>query len=91
MSLDGNWMTGYQKFTAGPNARVAMHFSAKKVDMVVAGEGTLTTDVDGAEQRTIPITGPPMLYPLVHGDKLRDARLTVGLTPRLSTYVFAFT
>jgi cytochrome c biogenesis protein CcdA len=90
VSLDGSWATGNQRFTAGPNARVAMHFSAKKVYMVVAGEGTLTTDVDGAEQRTIPITGPPMLYPLVQGDELRDGRLTVGLTPGLSTYVFTF-
>lgn len=90
VSLDGNWRAGYQKFTAGPNARVAMHVSARKVYLVVAGEGILTADLDGADRRTIPITGAPMLYPLVEGDSLRDGRLTVGVSPGLSVYVFTF-
>jgi cytochrome c biogenesis protein CcdA/thiol-disulfide isomerase/thioredoxin len=90
VSLDGNWKVGFQYFTAGQNARLAMHFSARKVYLVVAGEGTLTTDLDGADRRTIAITGPPMLYPLVQGDSLREGRLTVGLTPGLSAYVFTF-
>ncbi|WP_028933486.1 cytochrome c biogenesis protein CcdA [Pseudonocardia spinosispora] len=90
ISLDGNWTLKYQNATAGPDARIGLHYRAKNVYLVLAGKGTATIAVNGLNQRVITVSGPPRLYPLIEQPDLQDAQLTVGLTPGLAAYSFTF-
>lgn len=90
VTLGGTWTVNYDNFQAGPDASIGLHYAAKKVFVVLGGEGTATVDVEGAGPRSFPVTGPPRIYPLVDGTELTDTTLRLNLTPGLQAYVFTF-
>ncbi|MFJ2906215.1 hypothetical protein [Streptomyces sp. NPDC087212] len=90
LSLDGTWTAGYQYFTAGENARLAFTYRAKNVNLVLAGEGTVTVLVDGKTVKTIPVAGTPTLHRLVDESTARTAHLELKVTPGIQAYSFTF-
>ncbi|MEX0173977.1 cytochrome c biogenesis protein DipZ [Streptomyces sp. LMG1-1-1.1] len=90
VSLAGTWTAGYEHFTAGPDARLALTYRARNANLVLAGEGTVTVLVDGERTRTVEVHGTPTLYRLTEHDTAREARLELRLTPGLQAFAFTF-
>ncbi|MFE2326845.1 cytochrome c biogenesis protein DipZ [Streptomyces sp. NPDC059385] len=90
LSLAGTWTTGYEHFTAGPDARLAFTYRAKNSSLVLAGEGTVTILVDGKETKTLQVHGAPTLYRLTDDDTARQAGLELRFTPGLQAFAFTF-
>ncbi|MGW4650812.1 cytochrome c biogenesis protein DipZ [Kitasatospora sp. NPDC004289] len=90
LSLAGTWTTGYEQFTAGPDARLAFTYRAKNANLVLAGEGTVTVLVDGKQTGILQIHGTPTLYRLTDDATARQAQLELRLTPGLQAFAFTF-
>ncbi|MFF3035509.1 cytochrome c biogenesis protein DipZ [Streptomyces rubiginosohelvolus] len=90
LSLDGTWTAGYEHFTAGPDARLALAYRAKNANLVLAGTGKVTVIVDGRTTRTIDVSGSPTLYRLTDDKDPRTARLELRLDEGLEAYAFTF-
>ncbi|GHE27663.1 protein DipZ [Streptomyces hydrogenans] len=90
ISLAGTWTAGYEHFTAGKDARLALTYRAQNANLVLAGEGTVTVLVDGEPTRTIEVHGTPTLYRLTDHDSPREARLELRLTPGLQAFAFTY-
>jgi cytochrome c biogenesis protein CcdA/thiol-disulfide isomerase/thioredoxin len=78
-----------ERIVAVRDARVRLHFHARKVFLVLGGEGTVQVLVDGRAERTVRVTDD-QLYTLVDGTKERDALLELRLSPGVSAYAFTF-
>ncbi|MFD4592788.1 cytochrome c biogenesis protein DipZ [Streptomyces rubiginosohelvolus] len=90
LSLDGTWTAGYERFTAGPEARLAFSYRAKNANLVLAGTGKVTVIVDGKVTKTINVSGSPTLHRLTDDDEPRTARLELRLDEGLEAYAFTF-
>ncbi|MFE5542009.1 cytochrome c biogenesis protein DipZ [Streptomyces sp. NPDC056492] len=90
LALAGTWTAAYEKFTAGPDARLALTYRAKNANLVLAGEGTLTVLVDGKETTPVKVHGSPTLYRLTDDDTAHEARLELRFTPGLQAFAFTF-
>ncbi|MEU6127021.1 cytochrome c biogenesis protein DipZ [Streptomyces sp. NPDC047123] len=90
VSLDGTWTAGYEYFTAGRDARLALTYKAKNVNLVLAGQGQVTVLKDGKVVKKLDIDGTPTMHRLVDDGSAREARLEVRLTPGIQAYVFTF-
>ncbi|MGV9316094.1 redoxin domain-containing protein [Streptomyces sp. NPDC003691] len=90
VSLDGTWTAGYEHFTAGPDARLALTYRARNANLVLAGTGTVTVLVDGKPTRTLTVSGAPALYRLTDDKKPRTARLELRLQKGLQAYALTF-
>ncbi|OKJ63492.1 thiol:disulfide interchange protein [Streptomyces sp. CB02009] len=90
IALAGTWTAGYEHFTSGKDARLALTYHARNANLVLAGEGSVTVLVDGAPARTIRVHGTPTLYRLTDHDEARDTRLELRLTPGLQAFAFTY-
>jgi cytochrome c biogenesis protein CcdA/thiol-disulfide isomerase/thioredoxin len=90
VSLDGTWTVGYQQATAGPDARIGLHYHAATVNLVIAGQGNVTVADGIGPARTIAVSGVPRLYQLSSGPHPGDGQLTIALTPGLQAYSLTF-
>ncbi|MGX2993394.1 cytochrome c biogenesis protein DipZ [Streptomyces sp. JNUCC 64] len=90
LSLDGTWTAGYEHFTAGPRARLALTYRARNVNLVLAGTGEVTVVVNGKPLRTLSVSGPPALHRLVDDAEARTARLELRLGEGLRAYALTF-
>ncbi|MEV5582347.1 cytochrome c biogenesis protein DipZ [Streptomyces parvus] len=90
LSLDGTWTAGYERFTAGADARLAFSYRAKNANLVLAGTGRVTVIVDGRTAKTIDVSGSPTLYRLTDDKNPRTARLELRLDEGLEAYAFTF-
>ncbi|QNJ41117.1 cytochrome c biogenesis protein DipZ [Streptomyces buecherae] len=90
VALGGTWTAGYEHFTAGPGARIALDYRARKVHLVLAGQGPVEVLVDGRLTRTIQVDGTPTLHTLVDEDDAHRARLEVRPAPGIEAYAFTF-
>ncbi|MFG2616484.1 cytochrome c biogenesis protein DipZ [Streptomyces sp. NPDC048507] len=90
LALAGTWTAGYEQFTAGQGARLALTYRAKNANLVLAGEGTVTVLIDGKETKTVPVHGAPTLYRLADEKTAREAHLELRLTPGLQAFAFTF-
>ncbi|MFJ9636117.1 hypothetical protein [Streptomyces sp. NPDC101178] len=81
---------GYEHFTAGPDARLAITYRAKNANLVLAGTGKVTVVVDGKATRTIDVSGSPTLYRLTDDKDPRTARLGLRLDEGPQAYAFTF-
>ncbi|MFB7583238.1 cytochrome c biogenesis protein CcdA [Streptomyces hydrogenans] len=90
ISLAGTWTAGYEHFTAGKDARLALTYRAQNANLVLAGEGTVTVLVDGEPTRTIEAHGTPTLYRLTDHDSTREARLELRFTAGLQAFAFTY-
>ncbi|MET1074443.1 MAG: redoxin domain-containing protein [Umezawaea sp.] len=90
LGLTGTWAVDYEKATPAEGAGMRLNYSARTLNLVLSGQGTVTVSVNGGSARTIPIPGTPNLYTLV---TLADQqRQTVDLifTGGVQAYDFAF-
>ncbi|RDG35378.1 cytochrome c biogenesis protein DipZ [Streptomyces corynorhini] len=90
ISLDGTWTAAYEYFTAGDDAKVALNYHAKNVNVVLSGEGPVQVLVDGKVTKNIEVKGVPTLYTLVDRDTAHDARLEIRPAPGIRAYSFTF-
>ncbi|MFF2863053.1 cytochrome c biogenesis protein DipZ [Streptomyces rubiginosohelvolus] len=90
LSLDGTWTAGYERFTAGADARLAFSYRARNANLVLAGTGKVTVIVDGRTTKTIDVSGSPTLYRLTDDKDPRTARLELRLDEGLEAYAFTF-
>ncbi|MFF3556079.1 cytochrome c biogenesis protein DipZ [Streptomyces tsukubensis] len=90
ISLDGTWTAGYEHFTAGPGARLALRYRARNANLVLAGTGTVTVLVDGEPVRTLTVSGAPALHRLTDHEKARTAHLELRFGEGLQAYALTF-
>jgi cytochrome c biogenesis protein CcdA/thiol-disulfide isomerase/thioredoxin len=88
--LGGTWSADPEAVTAGPRAQLELNCQADKVFLVLGGQGSVSVQVTGQPARTVDVSGPPTLYPLVNGTG--DKRMTVDLamSPGVQAYDFTF-
>ncbi len=89
LGFGGSWTIEDQRAVAGKNARLRLHFYAKKVFLVMSGTGRVHVLVDGRSLRTVQVRGD-RLYTLVDSPHLLDALLELRFTPGVSAYAFTF-
>ncbi|MFE6780387.1 cytochrome c biogenesis protein DipZ [Streptomyces sp. NPDC057702] len=90
VALGGTWTAGYEHFTAGQGARIALDYRARKVHLVLAGKGPVEIRVNGGPVRTLQVDGTPTLHTLVDEDDAHRARLEVRPAPGIEAYAFTF-
>jgi cytochrome c biogenesis protein CcdA/thiol-disulfide isomerase/thioredoxin len=78
-----------QRIVAERDARLRLHFYARKVYLVLGGKGSVQVFVDGRPERTVRVT-QDRLYTLVDGTKTRDALLELRFSPGVEAYAFTF-
>jgi cytochrome c biogenesis protein CcdA/thiol-disulfide isomerase/thioredoxin len=89
-ALAGAWKIGKEQTTAVRNARLALHFRAKDVYLVMGGQGRVRVSLDGHALETIRVRGISRLYTVVSAMDLLDAQLRLSFTPGISVYSFTF-
>jgi hypothetical protein len=78
-----------ERIVAGPNARLRLHFLARNVYLVLAGHGTVSVTLDGAEREPLRVSGD-RLYTLVSWEESRDGLLDLAFSPGIAAYAFTF-
>ena len=89
LAYGGYWNVGGQRIVAGKDARLDLHFFARKVHLVLGGTGTVQVLLNGKLLRTVAVT-EDRLCTLVDQGSDRDGRLELRFTPGLSAYAFTF-
>jgi len=89
LAFGGAWTVEGERAVAGRNARLRLHFFAKKVFLVLGGKGRVEVLVDGRPVRTVRVGGD-RLYTLVDSPHLLDAVLELRFTPDVAAYAFTF-
>lgn len=89
VGLAGTWTVGAENLTAGEGAKLAVEYRAAKAYVVAGGEGAISYDI-GSGPKTIQVSGPPRLYPLIDGSHDRRGRLALAVSPGLRVYSFTF-
>jgi cytochrome c biogenesis protein CcdA/thiol-disulfide isomerase/thioredoxin len=90
LGLAGTWTDRAQEATAGPQARLELHFLASDVYLVLGGKGTLTVSINGRPTQTINVGGTPRLYPLYQASSARTGTLLLQASPGVQAYDFTF-
>jgi cytochrome c biogenesis protein CcdA/thiol-disulfide isomerase/thioredoxin len=88
-ALSGTWSIGSEALTAKRNADLELNFTAADVYLDIGGTGTVTATFEG-KTTTYKISGPPDIYPLVHGTAQQRGLLRVHLSRGLAAYSFTF-
>jgi hypothetical protein len=88
LAYDGTWRVGAQAITAGPRARLRLHYEAAHVYVVMGGRGTVQALVDGRPVRTIHVDAE-RLYTVWSGAS-RQALLELRFSPGVRGYSFTF-
>ena len=89
LAFGGTWTVENERAVAGADARLRLHFFAKKVFLVMAGKGRVDVLVDGQPVRTVRVAGD-RLYTLVDSPHLLDATLELRAGPGVAAYAFTF-
>jgi len=89
LAFGGTWTVENERAVAGDDARLRLHFFAKKVFLVMAGKGRVDVLVDGQPVRTVRVAGD-RLYTLVDSPHLLDATLELRAGPGVAAYAFTF-
>ncbi len=85
----GTWKVEGERIVAGDNARLRLHFGARRVHLVLTGRGFVTVKLNGKLQRTVRIDRD-RLYTLVTQKRAADGLLELGFTRGLAAYAFTF-
>jgi thiol-disulfide isomerase/thioredoxin len=85
----GTWTVGSERAVAGRDARLRLHFYARKVHIVVGGTGILFVTLDGKPRPAVRVDGP-RLYTVLSLPHVRDGTVGLRFTPGLTAYSFTF-
>ncbi|MDN3310950.1 cytochrome c biogenesis protein DipZ [Microbacterium oryzae] len=89
-ALDGRWTIATQYATPGDGlATIRLNYSASEVRIVLAGEGRITSTVDGGDPEIIEVGGTPRSYQLRDGDP-GSGTIEVEVDPGVEVYSFTF-
>jgi cytochrome c biogenesis protein CcdA/thiol-disulfide isomerase/thioredoxin len=89
LAYGGNWNVGPQRIVAGKDARLALHFVARRVHLVLGGKGFVDVFLNGKSLRRVHVT-QDRLYTLLDQGHDGDGRLDLHFTPGVSAYAFTF-
>src|SRR5436190_6464710 len=89
LAYGGYWKVENDRILAGPKARLALHFYARKVHLVLGGAGFVDVFLDGKHVRRVHVT-QDRLYTLLDQGKAKDGRIDLRFTPGLAAYAFTF-
>jgi cytochrome c biogenesis protein CcdA/thiol-disulfide isomerase/thioredoxin len=89
LAYGGYWDVQGERIVAGRNARLALHFYARKVHLVLGGPGSVDVLLNGRLLRRVRVT-QDRLYTLLDQGSDRDGRLELRFTPGLAAYAFTF-
>jgi hypothetical protein len=85
----GRWTVEGERIVAGNDARLRLHFTARKVHLVLGGHGALKVKLDGKPAGTVRVTND-RLYTLVSLPQARNGLLELRFSRGLSAYAFTF-
>jgi cytochrome c biogenesis protein CcdA/thiol-disulfide isomerase/thioredoxin len=85
----GAWTVEGERIVAGQDARLRLHFGARKVHLVLTGRGSIAVRLNGKKEATVRVT-VDKLYTLVSQDRARAGLLELRFTPGLAAYAFTF-
>jgi cytochrome c biogenesis protein CcdA/thiol-disulfide isomerase/thioredoxin len=88
--LSGTWTDHLQEATAGKNAQLELSFLAKKIYLVLGGNGTLSVTVNGKHLAALKINGTPRLYTLYQANSSVEGKLLLKASPGVQAYDFTF-
>ncbi|KAA0018938.1 cytochrome c biogenesis protein DipZ [Antrihabitans cavernicola] len=89
-AMRGRFDVDYEGVTAiDDQASIRLNYHARQVFIVVGGQGTLTVDENGVQQK-IPISGAPTLYKIHDGPTNAASSLTVSLDKGLQAFSFTY-
>jgi Thioredoxin like C-terminal domain len=89
LAYGGYWNVQGERIVAGKDARLALHFYARKVHLVLGGTGELQVFLNGKFQRSVHVN-QDRLYTLLDQGSDKDGRLELRFTPGLAAYAFTF-
>jgi oxalate decarboxylase/phosphoglucose isomerase-like protein (cupin superfamily) len=89
ISYGGTWTLSGQTATAGRGARLALHYHAKDVYMVLSGRGRIAVRRDGKPLPPIEVDGA-RLYTVLSSNTTDDAVLRFSVAPGIRAYSFTF-
>jgi thiol-disulfide isomerase/thioredoxin len=88
-AYSGTWRIGAQQALAGAHARLRLRFHAEDVYVVLGGQGTVTSSIDGKPAGTIHVNAE-RLYTVRASKKVTDALLELRFSPGVQAYSFTF-
>jgi hypothetical protein len=74
---------------AGERARLRLHFLARKVHLVLAGQGFVQVFQNGRLKGTVRVNGD-RLYTLLTQTQYKAGLVELAFTPRVAAYAFTF-
>jgi cytochrome c biogenesis protein CcdA/thiol-disulfide isomerase/thioredoxin len=90
VAYGGRWTIEEERIVAGPGARLRLAFHARKVFLVLGGEGRVRVAVDGQRVKTVRVS-EDRLYELAElPGEAKDHRLDLSFTPGTDAYAFTF-
>jgi cytochrome c biogenesis protein CcdA/thiol-disulfide isomerase/thioredoxin len=89
LAYDGTWRVGPEQIVAGLGARLRLAFTARKVFLVLGGDGNVRVLLDGKQRRVVRVNGS-RLYTLLSLPKLREGLLELRFDPGVRGYAFTF-
>jgi cytochrome c biogenesis protein CcdA/thiol-disulfide isomerase/thioredoxin len=89
LAYDGRWKVTGEEIVAGLGARLRLAFTARKVFLVLGGEGNVRVLLDGNERRVVRVNGS-RLYTLLALPELREGLLELRFDPGVRGYAFTF-
>jgi cytochrome c biogenesis protein CcdA/thiol-disulfide isomerase/thioredoxin len=90
LAYSGRIRVERERIVAGRGARLRLRFSAREVNLVLGGHGSIEVLLDGRRRETVEIGGEPRLYTLLELPDQRDGLLELRFTPGLAAYAFTF-
>jgi hypothetical protein len=90
VTLGGTWTVGDSYLTAGRGARLVLHYDARDVYLVLAGDGTATVSSGDGPERVIRVSGTPDQHPVLTSGSQHSGELTITLSPGLQAYDLTF-
>jgi cytochrome c biogenesis protein CcdA/thiol-disulfide isomerase/thioredoxin len=85
----GRWTVESERAVSGDGARLQLHFYARKVHLVLGGDGVVAVALDGRSRGIVHVNGP-RLYTLLSQRRPRDGKLDLFFTPGVKAYAFTF-
>jgi cytochrome c biogenesis protein CcdA/thiol-disulfide isomerase/thioredoxin len=85
----GTWTVEAQRIVADKDARLRLHFTARKVHLVLGGRGVLQVKLDGRSLPSVRVTAD-RLYTLASLPRAGNGLLELRFSPGLSAYAFTF-
>ena len=89
ISYGGTWTLAGQTATPGRDARLALHYHAKDVYIVLSGHGRIRVTRNGRSLPPIDVTGAK-LYTVLSSNETTDATLDFSVPRGVTAYSFTF-